>query len=88
MYSVQPLTLSPTKAAAFLGIGKTKMLALIRAKRIQVKMLDGRIRVSTAALQAFHDTLPDYVPGKPVMSAPAIPARAQPKHGRRKATRR
>jgi hypothetical protein len=47
--AIVPLTLSPTKAAAFIGIGKTKMLDLIRAKRIAVKMLDGRIRVLTDA---------------------------------------
>ena len=46
--TIDPLTLSPSKAAAYLGIGKTKMLELIRAKRVPVKMLDGRIRVAVA----------------------------------------
>ena len=66
---IEPLTLSPTRAAAHLGIGKTKMMALIRAGRIPVKRLDGRIRVSVAALKAFHDALPEgYVAGKAVLS--------------------
>jgi excisionase family DNA binding protein len=64
---IQPITLAPTKAAAFLGIGKTKMMALIRAGRIPVKRLDGRLRVSVAALKAFHDALPDgYEPARAV----------------------
>jgi len=77
---IVPLTLSPAKAAAFIGIGKTKMLELIRAKRVAVKMLDGRIRVSTAACQAFLDSLPDeYIAGKPVRSNEP-PPKPRPKH--------
>lgn len=65
---LDPLTyLSPAKAAARLGIGKTKMLALVRAGRIPCKMLDGRIRISVLALQQFIDQQPDgYAAGKPV----------------------
>jgi hypothetical protein len=60
------------------------MLDLIRAKRIAVKMLDGRIRVLTVACQAFLNSLPDsYVAGKPVRSNEPVP-RPKPKHGRRK----
>ena len=50
---ITPLTLSPTKAAQYLGLGKTKTLELIRTKRIACYMLDGRIRVSTDACRAF-----------------------------------
>jgi excisionase family DNA binding protein len=67
--TIEPLTLTPTKAAARLGIGKTKMMTLIRDGRIPVKRLDGRMRVSVAALQAFHDVLPEgYEAGKAVRS--------------------
>jgi hypothetical protein len=83
---IVPLTMSPAKAAAFIGIGKTKMLDLIRAKRIAVKMLDGRIRVSTDACRAFLDSLPDqYIKGQPVRDdEPMVPAKPKAKHGRRK----
>jgi len=54
----KPLTLSPTKAAAYLGIGRTKLLALVRAGRIEARKLDGRIRVTTASLDAFLASLP------------------------------
>lgn len=83
--AIAPLSLSPTKAAAFIGIGKTKALELIRAKRLAVKMLDGRIRVLTSSCQAFLDSLPDgYSKGKPVHVNAPTPAKPQPKHGRRK----
>jgi excisionase family DNA binding protein len=54
----KPLTLSPKKAAAYLGIGRTKLLELIKAGRIEARKLDGRIRVTTASLDAFHASLP------------------------------
>jgi excisionase family DNA binding protein len=57
--AIEPLTLSPSKAAAFLGVGKTKMLALIRAGRIPAKRLDGRLRVAVADVKAFIDNLPN-----------------------------
>ena len=84
-----PLTLSPTKAAQYLGLGKTKTLELIRAKRIKVFMLDGRIRVSTDACREFLESLPDqYVKGEPVKDGkPMPPKKPRTKHGRRKATR-
>ena len=43
-----PKLLSTGYAAAFLGIGRTKLLALIRAGRIPSKMLDARIRIAVA----------------------------------------
>jgi excisionase family DNA binding protein len=61
---IAPLTLSPTQAAAFLGVGRTKLLALVRAGRIEARTLDGRIRVSVEALRAFHAALPVYKPGE------------------------
>ncbi len=65
--SIEPLTLTPRQAAQYLGLGKTKMLELIRSKRIAVYMLDGRIRVSTETCKAFLATLPTrYVKGKEV----------------------
>jgi hypothetical protein len=82
MPAIAPLTLSPAKAAAYLGIGKTKTLALIRAKRLEAKILDGRIRVTTGSCNAFLATLPGYsVQPVPV---PATPAKPKAKHGRRK----
>lgn len=57
-----PLSLPPKKAAARLGIGRTKLLELIADKRIDASKLDGRIRVSVASLDAFHAALPKVTP--------------------------
>ena len=54
------LLLSPAKAGAYLGIGRTKLLQLEAAGRIKSKSLDGRRFFSTGSLMAFADDLPDY----------------------------
>jgi len=83
--SIEPLTMSVREAAAFVGIGRTKMHALIAAKRIACKMLDGRIRVTAQSLRDFLDNLPDgYTPGKPVKDATEPP---KPKKSKRKTVR-
>jgi hypothetical protein len=53
-----PLTLPPKAAAARIGIGRTKLLALIGAGRIEAVMLDGRIRVSVLSCDKFLASLP------------------------------
>jgi excisionase family DNA binding protein len=59
--AIEPRTLSPAKAARYLGIGKTKMWALLMAGRIPSKKLDGRTLVLTSDLDAFLDELPRAV---------------------------
>ena len=62
----QPRTMTPNKAAEYLGVGRTKMLALIRAGRVETKNLDGRMRVVVASLDAFLEGLPEYeIPDAP-----------------------
>jgi len=61
--------LSPSQAAAELGVGRTKLLQLVRDGRIAVKMLDGRIRIPVEALQEFRDALPAYEKGQPVVKS-------------------
>ena len=56
---VEPLTLSTRQAAAFLGVGRNKLLRLFQTKRIKAKDLDGRLRFTTKSLREFLDALPD-----------------------------
>jgi excisionase family DNA binding protein len=56
---VEPLTLSTRQAAAFLGVGRNKLLRLLQTKRIKAKDLDGRLRFTTESLREFLDALPD-----------------------------
>ena len=65
--------LSPTQAAETLGIGRTKLLELVRGGRISCVMMDGRIRIPVEGLQAFRDSLPHgYVTGLPVAVRKAV----------------
>jgi len=43
--SVEPIAMSVTDAAKFLGVGIRKMRELIRSKKIKARMLDGLIKV-------------------------------------------
>ncbi len=59
--------LSTGQAAERIGIGKTKLLVLVRTGRLPCVMFDGRIRVRVADIDEFIDALPKgYQPGKQV----------------------
>jgi excisionase family DNA binding protein len=51
--SIEPLTMSTRQAAAFLGVGRNKLLRLLQTKRIKAKDLDGRLRFTTESLREF-----------------------------------
>lgn len=54
-----PLLSTPTQAAAHIGISPRKLRDLISARRITVKMLDGRIRVPRDAILSFVESIPE-----------------------------
>ena len=56
--SIEPLTMSTRQAAAFLGVGRNKLLRLLQTKRIKAKDLDGRLRFTTESLREFLDAIP------------------------------
>ena len=59
--------LSTGQAAKRIGIGKTKLLALVRTGRLPCVMFDRRIRVRVADIDEFIDAMPKgYQPGKKV----------------------
>jgi excisionase family DNA binding protein len=66
--AISPLALlSPADAADALGVGRTKLLELVRAGRVRCVMMDSRIRVPVEAIQEFRDALPSgYIKGKPL----------------------
>jgi hypothetical protein len=53
------LLLSARKAADYIGVGRTKLLALGAAKRIKAKELDGKRYYIAASLQKFVESLPE-----------------------------
>lgn len=52
-------TVSAAGAARLLGLGKRKILELIKGGKLPAKELDGRYRVRIADVEAFYDNLPD-----------------------------
>jgi phage antirepressor YoqD-like protein len=54
-----PLLFSTRDAATFLGVGRTKLLELLRERRVRAKDLDGRLKFTAESLIAFRDRLPD-----------------------------
>jgi hypothetical protein len=73
--SLSPLSLTPQKAADFLGVGRTKLLALARAGKIKAKDIDGRYYFVTASLQKFLDCAPDALTKKRVARCACITSR-------------
>jgi excisionase family DNA binding protein len=59
MLPLETKTVSAAGAARLLGLGKAKTLALIHDGRLPAKVLDNRIRVRIADLDAFLKSLPD-----------------------------
>lgn len=57
------LLLSPQRAADFLGIGRTKLLGLAKAKRIKTRRMDDRTYFVRASLVEYAESLPT-APGR------------------------
>ena len=56
---VVPLLKPTKKAREFLGVGKNKLDALLKAGLVKAKLINGRRYFVTASLVAFLDTLAD-----------------------------
>jgi excisionase family DNA binding protein len=58
--------LTPIEAAERCGVGKTKLLELVRSRRLPCRMLDGRIRITESELAAFIAALPNGYAKQPI----------------------
>jgi excisionase family DNA binding protein len=55
--------LTTGQARKAIGCGRSKLLGLVKSGRLPIKMLDGRIRISSEAIEAFVAELPtEYAP--------------------------
>jgi excisionase family DNA binding protein len=61
MPSVDPLYVTPPKAARMIGIGRTKVYELIRDGRLPATLLDGRYLIKVADIRKFMESLPETV---------------------------
>ena len=59
MDAIRPLLYSTGDAAKRLGVGRNKLLALLKAKRIRAVDIDGRLKFTDESLTAFIAALPD-----------------------------
>jgi excisionase family DNA binding protein len=59
MGAIQPLLYSTRDAAKRLGVGRNKLLALLKAKRIRAVDIDGRLKFTDESLSAFIAASPD-----------------------------
>ena len=57
--AIQPLLYSTRDAARRLGVGRNKLLALLKAKRIRAVDIDGRLKFTDESLTAFIADFPD-----------------------------
>lgn len=57
--AIQPLLYSTRDAARRLGVGRNKLLALLKAKRIRAVDIDGRLKFTDESLTAFIADSPD-----------------------------
>ena len=64
MGEIKPLSLSPGKAGKVLGVGRTKVMGLVRSGRLSAVVLDNRIRITMQSIEALHASLPGYMPGQ------------------------
>lgn len=56
---ITPLLMRPGIAIKFLGVGKNKLLALLKAGAVKAKLMDGRRYYVTESLIAYRDQLRD-----------------------------
>lgn len=54
-----PILLTPQKAADLLGVGRTSLLALLKAKKLKAKKIGDRYYFVTASLVEYEAGLPD-----------------------------
>jgi hypothetical protein len=64
MDSLKPLSLSVGDTGRVLGVGRTKVMSLVRSGRLAAVVFDKRIHVTTASIETLHAALPGYRPGQ------------------------
>jgi excisionase family DNA binding protein len=70
----QPLSLSPSEAAAYVGLSLRGIYRLLAAGAITGRRTAGRTLIDGASLRAYYGGLPAYVPGVSVPNAPHVTA--------------
>lgn len=67
-----PLSLSPEKAAEYVGLSKRQIYNLLSDGTITGKRSGARTLIDGKSLRAYYASLPDYVPGASMPNAPHV----------------
>jgi hypothetical protein len=62
--SDESLSMSVSAAGRRIGVGRTKVMDLVRSGRLKAVVLDNRIHIVTQSVETLHASLPAYVPSK------------------------
>jgi len=91
---MEPLALSPRKAAEYIGISKRSLSRLTAAKKIEARKDGPRTLVDGASLRAYYASLPKKTDHAPLVFGERAHVRPRPrtaetktKHDRRKGAR-
>lgn len=68
----EPLSLSPSGAAAFMGYSLRTIYRLLASGAITSRRDRARTLIDGASLRAYYASLPAYVPGASLVNAPHV----------------
>jgi hypothetical protein len=84
--SIEPISLSPGRAAALSGVSVRSIYRLLEAKAFKARrsISGARTLIDYASLKAYFLSLPEYIPGASMPNAPHV---TRARLGKRKAVR-
>jgi len=75
MSALEPIALSPRKAAAYLAVSKRTLSRLIRANKIAARKAGLRTLVDVASLKSYYESLPLKTDHAPIVFVHPVTAR-------------
>jgi hypothetical protein len=82
MDDIKPLNVSTGHARKLLDCGITKLKGLIEAGKLSAVVEDKRVKIIMASIEAYHASLPAYVPGQTLDLTPLNPVKRKAKRAR------
>jgi excisionase family DNA binding protein len=79
--SLEPISLSPERAAELSGVSVRTTYRLLQAKAFKARRMGSRTLIDGASWRAYFTTLPDYVAGASMPNATHATKRRAARHG-------
>lgn len=80
---IKPLSVSTGHARKLLDVGITKLKDLILSGQLSAVTQDKRVKITMQSIEAYHASLPAYVPGSALDLAPLNPVKRKKTRARR-----